>query len=379
MWKMFLQKRFLCITALVLLVIMGQASAGPNAGETLSLDLISNGGVGNQREDSVTTAKGQESSISQASVCPGDFDDSGEVNTSDFLLFIDVFGTLSGDANYNARMDIDGNGVIGIPDFLLFADVFGTTCTRTPSVDREALVAFYNATNGANWRNKTNWLSDRPLNQWHGVTTDADGRVTELDLNTNQLTGTIPSQLRNLSNLEVLHLGTNQLTGTIPSQLRNLSNLEVLHLGTNQLTGTIPSQLRNLSNLKQLWLHSNQLTGTIPSQLHNLSNLEVLHLGTNQLTGTIPSQLRNLSNLKQLWLHSNQLTGTIPSQLHNLSKLQSLYIDNNPLSGALPSTFTSLRNLENLWLHNTQLCVRADAAFQAWLRGIANKKGVIYC
>ena len=326
---MFWEKRFLCITTLVLLVFIGQASTGPN--ETLTLGLISNGGIGNQRADSVTTARSQESSIPQASVCPGDFDDSGEVNISDFLLFVDVFGTRSGDANYNARMDIDGSGVIGIPDFLLFVDVFGTTCARTSPVDREALVALYNATDGANWRNKTNWLSDQPLNQWHGVTTDTDGRVTELYLN------------------------TNQLTGEIPSELGNLSNLQVLVLTNNQFSGTIPSQLGNLSNLKQLWLHSNQLTGTIPSELDNLSKLQVLALGINQLTGTIPSQLGNLS------------------------KLQSLYIDNNPLSGALPSTFTGLHNLENLWLHNTQLCVRADAAFQAWLRGIANKKGVVHC
>ena len=49
------------------------------------------------------------------------------------------------------------------------------------NTDRAALAALYNATNGSSWRDDTNWVSSRPLGEWHGVSTDADGRVTELD------------------------------------------------------------------------------------------------------------------------------------------------------------------------------------------------------
>ena len=59
------------------------------------------------------------------------------------------------------------------------------------AAEREALIAFYNATGGDNWTDNTNWLSDKPLNQWHGVTTRA-GRVSQLALIDNQLSGTIP-------------------------------------------------------------------------------------------------------------------------------------------------------------------------------------------
>ena len=52
----------------------------------------------------------------------------------------------------------------------------------TQSPDRAALAALYNATDGANWRNNTNWRSDKPLGEWYGVTTDAQGRVTDLEL-----------------------------------------------------------------------------------------------------------------------------------------------------------------------------------------------------
>ena len=59
-------------------------------------------------------------------------------------------------------------------------------------MDRDVLVALYNATNSASWTYKTNWLSDKPLSEWYGVTTDAYGRVTELNITHNQLSGSIP-------------------------------------------------------------------------------------------------------------------------------------------------------------------------------------------
>ena len=145
------------------------------------------------------------------------------------------------------------------------------------STDRDALVALYNATSGDNWANNDNWLIDKPLGEWHGVTTDSDGRVRRLDLSGNQLSGEVPSELGSLSNLESLDLSSNELTG-IPAEL---GNLETLFLGFNELAGPIPGELGNLSNLKSLDLSSNRLTGTIPGELGSLSNLETLFLGFN--------------------------------------------------------------------------------------------------
>ena len=71
----------------------------------------------------------------------------------------------------------------------------------SPATDRAALVALYNATDGANWVNNTGWLSDAPIGQWRSVTTNSSGRVTRLDLYSNRLTGSIPAELGSLSNL----------------------------------------------------------------------------------------------------------------------------------------------------------------------------------
>ena len=227
--------------------------------------------------------------------------------------------------------------------------------TPTLAAERAALVVLYRSTGGPNWKANHGWDTDTPIDQWHGITTSNDGHTTEIKLWDNGLTGTIPPQFGDLTNLEELKLDSNSLTGSIPSQLGNLTNLEALWLDSNSLTGSIPSQLGNLTNLEELKLDSNSLTGSIPSQLGNLQNLCVLSLSHNSLTGSIPSQLGNLTNLEALCLDSNSLTGSIPSQLGNLQNLSVLSLENNNLTGPIPSQLGNLTNLEQLNLHDNCL------------------------
>ena len=317
----------------------------------------------------------------QAAICPGDFDDNGIVNIADFLLFTDVFGTSSSDANYNALMDMDGNGEIDIIDFLSFAGVFGTTCETPPQTsDRAALVALYNATDGPNWKNNTNWLTDAPLGDWYGVDTDGSGRVVRLDLSgrwnrdtrTEEqfgLWGPIPAELSNLENLTELSLGYNSLQGPIPPELGNLKNLEVLWLSRNDLSGNIPPELGNLKNLRILDLYDNSLSGNIPPELFNLTNLTRLNLGANppyrKLSGPIPPELGNLKNLTYLNLRYQSLAGPIPSELGNLARLEHLDLGGNHLRGSIPPELGKLENLRSLVLRGRVIRTR----YEAGLRG----------
>ena len=147
------------------------------------------------------------------------------------------------------------------------------------NTDRAALAALYNATNGSSWLVDTNWLSNGPLGEWHGVSTDADGRVAELDLDGKQLSGPIPSELGNLTNLERLSFWGNQLSGPIPSELGNLDNLELLYLDSNQLSGSIPSELGDLDNLIALSLGNNQFSGCVPVKVLNMTANYVTSVG----------------------------------------------------------------------------------------------------
>ena len=114
---------------------------------------------------------------------------------------------------------------------------------------REALITFYFATGGSEWEHNTNWRrSDTSLAQWFGVTTDADGRVTAIDLSGNKLVGALPARIGNLIHLEKLDLSGNELAGSIPPELGNLANLSTLYLGGNRLTGCVPASLREIEN-----------------------------------------------------------------------------------------------------------------------------------
>ena len=218
--------------------------------------------------------------------------------------------------------------------------------------DSLALVALYRSTDGPNWRRK--WNLEEPINTWYGVTVSRN-RVIEIQLSSNNLVGTIPSELGNLMLLTSLNLAYNELSGPIPSEFGDLNELTELILTSNNLNGSIPNELGNLIQLQSLRLDRNQLSGPIPSELGNLIQLTFLVLFSNELSGSIPSELGNLIQLTILWLDNNQLSGPIPSELGMLSELRHLELFNNQLSGPIPSELGMLSKLRELDLSDNQL------------------------
>ena len=295
------------------------------------------------------------------------------------------------------------------------------------SHDREALIALYHSTDGPNWKVSTNWLTNAPLDSWHGVETNANGQVTslilrqnnlagpipvefrqlqnlrvlsleynsligpippdlgqlqyltDLDLYGNQLSGSIPPDIGQLQNLTSLNLGYNSLMGPTPREFGQLQNLTYLFLGFNNLTGPIPQEFGQLRNLITLIIGSNQLTGAIPQELGLLQNVTFLDLGKNQLTGPIPREFGQLHNLTVLYLHNNSLTGPIPPELGQLTKLTSLGLNVNPgLTGPLPESFLNL-NLKYFSINKSSLCLPSTTAFRRWLDSIPERGHSSFC
>ena len=322
----------------------------------------------------------------------------------------------------------------GISDFL------GLTCgSRPPPLsDRDALVAVFWATDGLSWSNVTNWLSDKPLDEWYGVFTDAEGRVIELKLDDNNLTGRIPASLANLSRLRVLNLNGNNLIGKLPADLGHLTNLQRLYLSSNNLSGEIPWLLTNLRELRVFWFQENnglcepvspvfaQWSGVVSdirgpvclldstaetdrkaleaaydaaggpgwtrstnwktaeplNEWHGVKTNEdgrviELKLNNNALLGTMPASLGDLTHLRQLDLSRNGLRGMVEAKLGNLAHLERLWLSNNSMFGQLPWSLTKLWRLSVFHFQgNSELCAPSSPAFRNWFDGIADFRGL---
>ena len=232
-----------------------------------------------------------------------------------------------------------------------------TTCadvTEIPVAECDALVALYDTTGGISWTNKTGWMAtDTPCN-WYGIFCSGK-HVAHINLRSNNVKGSIPSDLEKLTNLTYLDFNNNQLSGSIPPELGNMTNLTVLWLSRNQLSGSIPNQLGNLSNLTDFYGFFNQFNGSVPQEIYDLPKLAYFDLSNNQLTGSIPSAFGNLTNFKNLTLNNNKLSGSIPPELGNMTNLIQLSLAGNQLTGSIPTEIGNLTNLQWLELNNNQL------------------------
>lgn len=232
-----------------------------------------------------------------------------------------------------------------------------------PDSERAALIALYNATDGDNWNNNSGWKTP-PLeadgfaqrgteDNWYGVGVRWD-EVVFVWLAMNNLEGTIPQEIVNLTKLEKFNAYSNKLTGTFPIQFASLPNLKELVLNSNLLSGGIPAEIGQFQSLTRLQLRGCRLGGPIPPQIGNVVTLTYLELTGNDLTGPIPPQIGNLVNLRSLYLNVNQLT-SIPVEIGNLTKLTVLYLDNSALTGNIPPQLGNLENLQTLSLYHNSL------------------------
>ncbi|CAL4897942.1 unnamed protein product [Urochloa decumbens] len=197
----------------------------------------------------------------------------------------------------------------------------------------------------------------------------------------NQLSGRFPQAILNISTLIGLGLdGQKHLSGEVPPDLgSSLSNLQRLELAGNYFQGLIPPSLNNASNLYGIDLSANNFIGVVPSTLTTLTQLSTLNLELNRLQARSKqdweflSNLANCTKLQAISLAFNQLEGQVPSSLGNLSfELQRLYLGNNQLSGDFPSGIKNLPNLIILGLENNQF----TGMVPGWLGTLKELQGV---
>lgn len=250
--------------------------------------------------------------------------------------------------------------------------------------DCEALIDFYNSTDGDNWTNTwwrwTTWWT------WYGITVSWD-RVSEINITWDNglswsISGEILSTLTwlikidianqtNLSGYELpiihdlpiltyLRFHNNNFIGTIPETWSWVDNLEYLRISLNHLNWTIPNTLTWLNNIRWLSFWWNWLVWNIPNIRSDYEFLESLDLSSNNLYGEIPDSIFNLENLINVNFSSNQLSGFIIWDRPNLTWITSaLRLNSNHFSWALPALLSA-----NIWIDDDIYF------FNPWLCGL---------
>ena len=280
---------------------------------------------------------------------------------------------------------------------------------KLPGSDRVALEALYRATGGGDWTDNTNWLSDEPLEEWHGVGVDGNGRVNDLSLRDNNLTGRIPGAIGLLDRLFTLFLSNNPLTGPIPSAIGRLRGLRDLSLRNTGLDGPLPPEMGDMSGLEYLDVTGSAFSGPLPETFTNLTVEQFYHgntslcvprsladwyeaLGNDDPLPCIPETAdRDVLftlyhgtggsewNYQENWLSEqslntwegiltdeegyvteifipwNNLTDSIPPELGNLARLEVLALYGNQLTGRIPPELGRLTRVHELSLSSNKL------------------------
>lgn len=196
-------------------------------------------------------------------------------------------------------------------------------------------------------------------NDLSGTVPSSIGNLTglaRLELNNNNLKGPIEGWVGNLNNLEGIILDANNFNGPIPSTVGNLTKLVLLSLAENGFEGLIPSSMGNLTRLTFLSLAKNELQGPIPPSLGNLPMLEVLNLSYNNLQGGLPKEIFHAqSTVLSFAVSYNNLEGPLYPEVSNLKHLIELYASSNKLNGEIPATLGSCQDLQIIAMDNNFL------------------------
>jgi Leucine-rich repeat (LRR) protein len=226
----------------------------------------------------------------------------------------------------------------------------------------------YDSLNGSAWTNRASnrWSSGDAVTEWAGVTVEG-GRITQLRLADNNLSGQLPEVISELTALRVLDLTDNNIRGAFPDWIVRIPTLEEVRVGGNRFTGRVPDSVGNLVRLRVFVADRNQLSGTLPGSLCNCAALQELNVNQNALTGTLFPCIGNLSNLVTLNVGQNLLSGGLPLELNNLTQLRGLYLHRNAFTGSVPESFgmtvsttSSTASVETprlraLWLNGNRL------------------------
>jgi Leucine-rich repeat (LRR) protein len=194
--------------------------------------------------------------------------------------------------------------------------------------DSSELVNLFNNTSGSNWKIKANWLqAGKPISTWYGISTTAEGCVRSINLDNNNLIGSIPAL--DLNTLDTLILSNNQLSGNIPEF--KIPFIKYINMRNNALIGAFPAVLLDWMNLGGLDLGDNNLKGPIPPDLGDICELQQLKLDNNKIEGELPEEITKLQKLQIGRVNfSNNIIDTLKEKIIFFCPFGDNILENNP-------------------------------------------------
>ena len=145
----------------------------------------------------------------------------------------------------------------------------------------------------------------------------------------------IPTEIGQLWKLQALRMHNSNHLRYLPTQLGSLRDLVWLEASgngsipnSNQISGTIPSQIGRLKNILRVVAQDNQISGSIPLQIRGMSALMHVELQGNKLSGSIPDSYGGTTRLRYWDSFDNKLVGDLPPSVFELKELTELYIQN---------------------------------------------------
>ncbi|XP_062020726.1 receptor-like protein 3 [Rosa rugosa] len=200
---------------------------------------------------------------------------------------------------------------------------------------------------------------DFSFNKFNGSIYPGVGMCSKLKVfcaGNNNLSGTLPEDMYNVTTLEQISLPLNSLYGVLSDGILNLTNLAILDLHFNQFSGVLPLHFGKLSKLELLLLHFNNLKGSLPPSLMNCTRLMQLNVGVNHFEGDLSMyNFSRLSRLRKLDLLKNQFTGTFPTSLYSCKSLKAIRLSANDIEGQIQPEILSLKSLSYLSLSFNRL------------------------
>ena len=178
----------------------------------------------------------------------------------------------------------------------------------------------------------------------------ANHQLAVLGVSENFFNGTIPNSLNaRIPNLAVIDGHFNYISGSIPTCIGALADLEVFFMGFNEMTGVIPTEIGNVGHLQVFSVDFNSLEGGLPAEIGNIQSLVIISCYSANLGGSLPTELGNLSNLYAMAIAFNSFTGTIPTSFGSLSSMQFFGVNENSFTGSSDglAAVAGLPNLHN--------------------------------